>query len=340
MAYESGIPWQQQYGSNSAQSGDIDDWAELTAETPVALVSVKAIVARGFIYLIGSPFYLSTYYRAPVNTDGTIGSWSSYSLGTTLNNTAECLIAGSKIYIVGDGTTTVRYATLATDGSIGSWTSANSLPAARVRGRAMIIGRRMYYIGGHNSTAQSSVYYTDLDSNDVIGTWSTSGDSLPSGRCDFALVYAGDKIHVVSGITNPMSTYVTGGFTASVSSNVIGAWSASTYDLPVEIANAQVAVSTNTAYIIGGFSGSTTSVFTFYASIDGEGNLSSWSYGTELPYAASRSGGASAITSSKIYILGGWNDGGNQVKLVSASFAGGLNDYMGGTAQVVWLYTC
>lgn len=215
-----------------------------------------------------------------------------------------------------------------------------AFPDSRYGGRAIIIDRRMYYIGGTPSAddAVTSVYYSDLDAADLPGSaWYSSANTLTNARRDGMLVYTGSKIYYFGGCGSNLIALNTG-LVASVTGNVIGSWSAAPYNLPTYNKFAQVAVSGDTAYIIGGYNNfSTPDVLSTvsYTNINASGALGSWATGGALPTNAERYGGDAIITSSKVYLIGGSNDSGATTYLVSASFAGGMNDYAPASS---WLF--
>ena len=75
----SGKPWKQQYHFNTSQTGDITGWTT-GPSLPGNVVYSQAIVTNGRVYLLGGhngSGYIATIYTAPINSDGTLGSWTT-----------------------------------------------------------------------------------------------------------------------------------------------------------------------------------------------------------------------------------------------------------------------
>ena len=90
----SGQPWRQQYAFNKTQSTDITGWTTGTALPGTVGVS-QAIVTSSRVYLLGgliNDSWSSTVYTAPINSDGTLGTWTT---GTELPTTG--IVTGKQI---------------------------------------------------------------------------------------------------------------------------------------------------------------------------------------------------------------------------------------------------
>jgi hypothetical protein len=120
-------------------SGAVGTWTQLTNPLPQALMGASATVHNGYLYVVGglnsSGAPVNTAYSAPVNADGTIGTWttSTNSLPTARAFGAMVVFGGVIYYIDGDpnasippndqgvGDKDVYYAS-AVRGVIGAWT--------------------------------------------------------------------------------------------------------------------------------------------------------------------------------------------------------------------------
>lgn len=352
MATQNGFPWQQQYDFNTSQSGEITDWEVTTTANPSSLSGQsQSIVAFGFVFIFHGN--LANCRRAPINTDGTIGSWTSVSTGIASNfNSAEFILAGDKLYCIGgiddssghaESSTTVQYATIGTDGSIGSWTTASSLPSGRRFGRTIIVSGRLYYIGGQQirylvqyssfvEDSKAEVFYADLNSNNVIGTWSTSANSLPQGRGKACVALAGERIYLQGGEYNSNKRYQI--YYADISGNSIGSWSTDlTYEnTNMQHSNACCVVTNSTLYVIGGESssgggGNKREVYWIPFNEIGEFESPGWSSAEFLPFPAGISYATAVVTSAYVHIIGGLDNSGWAPYILSAPFDGGSNSY-------------
>ena len=111
----SGQPWRQQYAFNTTQSSDITGWSTGTS-LPTALSHSQAIVTKNRVYLLGGfngSSSVSTVYTAPINSDGTLGTWST---GTSLPGAlygSQAIVTQNRVYLMG-GWTTAGVATVYT----------------------------------------------------------------------------------------------------------------------------------------------------------------------------------------------------------------------------------
>lgn len=359
MAFGNGLPWQQQYDTNTTQSGEITGWAISSIANPTSLSGqAQSIVIHGFVFIFSGT--VTSCRRASINTDGTIGAWTSVSTGLSSNlNSSEFILVGNKLYAVGgvtdasghnESATTVQYATIGSDGSIGSWTAAASMPAGRRYGRLIIIADRMYYIGGSAirylveftsfvEESKADVFYADIDSSGVTGTWSTSANSLPQGRDRACVALAGGRIYLQGGEYNASKRYHL--YYADISGSNIGSWSTETTyeDTNMQHSNACCIVTNNTMYIIGGAdSSSGKKRMVYWIGLGETGNLESpgWSSAQFLDSPAGIAFATAVALKTKLYIIGGLDNSGWAPYILSAPFSGGFESYQSASS---WLLT-
>lgn len=97
------------YTATIDQTGLISTWSNAST-LPTPLSQTRLIASRNRVYLIGgynpSGAYVSTVYNAPINQDGTLGSWvSGTSLPQKLNKT-QAIIVKNRVYLLGGLNTT------------------------------------------------------------------------------------------------------------------------------------------------------------------------------------------------------------------------------------------
>ena len=170
--------------------GSINSFDTTTA-LPVALANGSTFAANGYLYYMGgingSGTTVGATYYAPLNSDGSLGSWTSTtSLPTTAANFASVVMNGN-VYMI-KNSTTVSYAPLNSNGTIGTWVSdSNALPVSLTGMGAVTYNGYIYVMGGYNGTAgTTAVYYTSgartmvAGSLDLVGltaAGSMTGDS-------------------------------------------------------------------------------------------------------------------------------------------------------------------
>jgi hypothetical protein len=161
-----------------AADGTISSWTKMTP-LPDKRSHQAAAVAAGAIWLTGglegdpasNAPALDDVLRAPINADGTLGSWTTVgTLPAPLCVHSE-LAVGNTIYVVGgiegsvDFTANVRRASVAADGTIGAWEDAPMLPSAR--GHVLetpLWNQRIYSVGG-------SIFDLSVLGDVVVGTF-------------------------------------------------------------------------------------------------------------------------------------------------------------------------
>jgi len=96
----------------------------------------------------------STVYSAPINSDGSVGLWTTQTNSLPLGLTYHAMSAwNGRLYVTGGyagyAVSTVYSAALNPDGSVGSWTQqTNSLPQAIQTHAMSAWNGRLYVTGG------------------------------------------------------------------------------------------------------------------------------------------------------------------------------------------------
>lgn len=242
-------------------NGSVGTWVTNGTSLPVALRASFGLAYNGYMYVMGglnnSNARLSTIYYAPINVDGSLGSWTTNS--TALPQTLQesmTIARDGYLYIFGGYSgsvlTTVRYAPINVDGSIGSWTTDTALPAARSATTAVLQNDKVYLVGGLDSgvASMTSVVYADFDADHSMGMW-TTGTSLPDAR-NTAGVVASDGYIYVTGGAKLGSVQNTVYSTKVKSDGTLGSWTSSANLIsPATSGHASVAHN-NFVYVIGG----------------------------------------------------------------------------------------
>lgn len=329
-----GKPWQLQYGINNGFDGVIDNWIVDTA-LPAALDG-RVLVTRYYAYLIGVRNSGITptvnVYRAPINPDGTLGTWAVSPHPLPAAVTAPGVVATrDRVYVVGGYTGTdtpsavVYSAAIEFDGTLGSWRTELPLPAAAAWPSVVVINHKLYAIGGwlSNTTSASAVYVANVNADGTLSAWAAAA-ALPTPRGVCNTFTTRSRLYVLGGMQN--YTNFTDGYTATINADgTLGSWT-SAPALPIAAREIGVYVTSKRVHLIGGKkSGSGAYSATYSAAINPDGTLGSWTQGPNLPAAISY--GGLFATSSRIYQCGGLGDGGVTADVYSAALPGGLNSY-------------
>ncbi len=308
-----GQPWKQQNNINSADTLTPTNWTTGT-NLPTALYYSQAIVTTNRVYLAGGNSNsgpVSTVYTAPINADGTLGTWTT---GTSLPGAlwaSKVLITSNRVYLLGGRNSTnatvstVYTAPINADGTLGTWTTGTSLPAALAYAAIVKTSSKVYLIGGNNSSGNlvNTVYMANINIDGTIGGW-TSGTNLPDAWSHAQAVATSTQLYLLGGVSGSGS-YTSAIYNAPINPDgSLGAWSLSNVSLPSALAYSQVAVISNRVWLFGGYVGSNGDTSkTYSAVIKSNGTLGVWSTGADLPGIMSRS--QVVLTLNRVYLLGG-----------------------------------
>ncbi len=164
----------------------------------------QAVVTNSRVYLLGgyNGSAVSTVYQAPINADGTIGTWTT---GTSLPGAlygSQAVVTNSRVYLLGGSNggavSTVYQAPINTDGTIGTWTTGTSLPGALDYSQAVVTNSRVYLLGGFNGSAVSTVYqapFTGGANNYLSGGANGTSYSYNAPNVDPAYFYIPDMAY-------------------------------------------------------------------------------------------------------------------------------------------------
>ena len=336
FVYNNGQPWKQQYSFNTSQTAVLGTWTTSATGLYLGVRSAASLVTNCYAYILGgrdNSNIRSTIQMAPVNSDGTLGSWVSGGVLPASLTGGQVVLTKNRIYYIGGNTgsvsSVVYTAPINSDGTLGSWTTGNSLVTAVSEATAVITNNRIYLLGGTTNAAAaiatsvsgavSTVQTATIDSNGLIGTWSTT-TSLPAVLCYSALVQTLGRVYLLGGCN--ASGGISTVYTAPVNTDgTLGSWTTGVA-LPIVHYGHQAVIVHTKAYIFG-ISGKTN---VYYATVASDGTIGTWSAGTAL--ASYQGYGTVVITSSRLYLFGGNTGGVYQPRISYVAFAGGLNNYL------------
>ncbi len=173
-------------------NGTIGAWNTTTA-LPQTIESATSVEYNGYVYEIGgsnNSSALSTVYYALVNSNGTLGTWTSTSSLPVVNDCATSVEYNGYIYEIGGSGncyipyTSVYYSQINSNGTIGNWIlSDNTLPNTLDVSVSVVYNGYIYEIGGGETGGYSvdTVYYSQIGSNGNPGPWELSVNPLPLG---------------------------------------------------------------------------------------------------------------------------------------------------------------
>lgn len=268
-----------QYVSTNNLNSKSGAWASAGSSFTTARYMFSTVAYNGYLYVLGgcsagsggscTTFQNDVQY-APINVDGTIGSWNSTTAFTGAGGRfgLQALAFNNYLYILGGctaGSTTactgiqndVWYAPFKADGTIGSWTSTTSFTTARYFFGAATYNGYAYILGGctvSSCTGASDVQYAKFNSNGTIGTWNTTTALLAANYRGMSianngfLYYMGGCASATCNSVQSVNDY------ASINSDgTIGPWMVSVFAAASRYgAGWLFDPSTNEAYMIAG----------------------------------------------------------------------------------------
>lgn len=196
--------------------GTLSPWVEESSQMVEARGDAVGFATDSYIYAIGginATDFLTTVERAPINSDGTLGVWTTIGATTTIVGDEGALIQYNQfIYVIGGygydndvgylaAVPDIYQTTINPDGSLGTWTLLSSkLVTGRVDFSAILIDTTIYVVGGYNergnyaSSIERAFVYED-------GTLSAFTDisAAAAAHVDEGLFYDGTYLNVIGG---------------------------------------------------------------------------------------------------------------------------------------------
>ncbi|MHB8362605.1 MAG: Kelch repeat-containing protein [Patescibacteria group bacterium] len=246
-------------------SGTLGSWTATTS-LPQATSSATSVVYAGFIYEIGGTNGgndFSTVDYAPINSNGTLGSWTATSSLPTATNVATSVEYNGYVYEITGctpatacSTTTVDYAPINSNGTLGSWIATTPLSTALSGATSVVYNGYVYEIGGMhgNQATVTTVDYAPINSNGTLGSWTVTTSLPQTTNYATSVVYNGYIYEIGGAVLGGDSGSVTVAVDyALINSNgTLGSWTATT-SLPVATQTATSVTYNGYVYEIGGF---------------------------------------------------------------------------------------
>lgn len=286
-------------GSVAGDSGCGAAWCNATT-LPATRIATSAVAYNGWVYMMGgrtgATSVTTQVHRAPVNIDGSLGSWTQ----ATSLNTARFGHGGEVwngyMYVTGGCPTaassqcasysnTVEYAPVHTDGSLGTWRTTDTFTTSRNFHGSAIWNGNLYILGGCTSGSCSSysntIYYAGIDAAGAVAAWATTTNISASLRYHTSFAYNG-YVYVVGGLSG--ATHYTNVRYAPINAvGTVGTW-ANTSALNTGRSQHAATILNGYMYVTGGqISGGVRIDTVEYAPINSDGTVGTWNYTSALP---------------------------------------------------------
>lgn len=300
-------------------NGLIDSWTLNGAyDFPLGWAFHAAVAYNGYLYITGGAnppsLYTSATSFAPIQTDGTLGSWNVASNNFTDARYRHTAVAyKGYLYVIagndpgGNQRSDVQYAPILSNGDLGPWNAVNlpSLNTARSGHTSVVYKGFIYVLGGDNASpgTLNDVEYSQIGSNGTLGPWITSPKTFTTGRFLHTSVAYNGYLYVIGGYTG--TDYANDVQFAPINSDgSIGDWAPTTSFEKKRNAHTSFAYN-GFLYVMGGHDGTYLKDVQF-AAFGANGRIGPWRHTTELPIAVYGSG---ADYNGWAYITGGYQVG-------------------------------
>jgi prepilin-type N-terminal cleavage/methylation domain-containing protein len=289
--------------------GSISNWSSTTA-LPSVLENHFGVANNGYIYTLGgedSVAATSTVYFAPINSDGSIGNWTTFQpLPETLYKEAATVYNGH-IYAAGGWgksglNKTVYQTTFCSPDPLNTWKTTTQLPQKLQYHANVGYNGYLYTMGGWDSGshATTTVNYAFLNATGSISNWSSTA-ALPGAIVSESGAAYNGYIYVTGGCDSTCTDTTTVTYALLNGDGSISNWS-STTALPSPIENLSTVAYNGYLYTTGGYhSGPLSTVY--FAPINSTGSLGNWSSTKALPGTVDLH--FAAVNNGYIYTAGG-----------------------------------
>jgi N-acetylneuraminic acid mutarotase len=286
--------------------GHIQTWGGATAFA-TARYNHTTAAYNGFLYVIGGTTgsaYLNDIQFAPINSNGTIGTWTATTSFATPRAAHASAVYNGYLYVTGgtDGTpmSDVQFAPLNADGSVGAWSATSSFTTARSDHTSVAWNGYLYVIGGIGSASLDDVQVAPIRADGTVGAW-TATTPFPTARDSHTSVAYNGFLYVIGGRDG--TTYYDLVHVAPLNlDGTVGAWSAGTFMAGGLYDHASVAFN-GYLYVIGGRRASSNYRFVNQAPLLPNGAIGEWE--SSNPISTTRYAHAAAAYGSRLYVLGG-----------------------------------
>jgi N-acetylneuraminic acid mutarotase len=234
--------------------------------------------------------------------------------------------SGTTLYLIGGeaatgATASVLSTTVSDDGNLSKWTEAVALPAPRSHATVLNLSGVPYVIGGLDASGQptQTVYEGTVDQGALTG-WTESTDlALPVGLSDAVGTSTASGLYLFGGRTADGLSAKTWFSELGATTAKLGAWTELT-ELPLPEARAEATVANTGAsvYVLGGVGPNGVSNMVFYLGLDSKGKPAlnpkterpfGWGVSTAQSASAAlpepRAGATTFVNSGAIWVIGG-----------------------------------
>lgn len=292
----------------------INSWTSTTS-LPNPVASHISFSRNNKLYLIGgaTTSVIPQNIYADLNANGSISSWINSNVNSPSRYFHASVIKDDNVYLIGGAnfppqihSASVYRGKINSFNIINQWDNMSSLPEPLSLGAATTVGNKIYFAGGTNDSGESSdVYMTTIDSDGTIGNWTPAGQ-LPEPLSGLGLIEHNGYLIALSGQNGSGQKKNKVYKTALNSDGTLTGWQETTSLPEATYRGGFVKVGSKIVTIAG--IGSTNNFHNkvFFADINNDGTISSWTQSQHnLPQSICC--GAATYANGYIYYSGGYN---------------------------------
>jgi hypothetical protein len=275
------------------------------------------VAYNGYIYAFGgfrNAAYQSSVLRAPLNADGTIGTWTTITSMPAIAGSPGFAYYNGYIYIIGGRdesvnayTDTVQYASFNSDGSL-NWGTTTTFPNLVATHSAYAYNGYLFAVGNLKNNVSTTIQVAPINTDGTLGSWTTQTNGFSTARTNESMVIYNGYMYIAGG--NSGSTYLSSIEKAAVNTtnpanaaSVVGTFSSATSLQEVRSTFSFVVLKGNLYALGGSSSGSVDTLTTEYVPINSDGSLGTWKYST--PLTSTQANNGTAVAGDNIYLVSG-----------------------------------
>lgn len=264
------------YTATIATDGTIGTWSTAPISLPSGITRSQLFTYLGKLYIVGgnNTTDQANVWRANINTDGTITSFTTLTNLPFTASSHQCAPVQNKVFLAGGfqngvASAAIHCAVIDANGDFSPWMNSITYPAIvdfpyAITNHVMtVINRRGYLIGGliDGTTATNNIWYNEFDDDDAMTVWKAA-PPFPETVYNASLIVTNECLYVIGGVMN--GGYSNRIYFASIRADgSLGTWSAGG-TLPTTMSASRTLVTGGKIYILGGFNGSTNALTATY----------------------------------------------------------------------------
>lgn len=196
------------YSAPLNPTGGVGGWSALLSSLPLSLRHHGAAAYAGRLYVTGgfSAAIQDGVYFAPLQPDGTLGSWRPTTSLTPSLYRHKTVAWNGYLYVIGGDNGSgpvpdVRFAKILSDGTVGSWSATAALPKPLRDAAVAAADGRLYVIGGATAAAgglSDSVYVASFNADGTLSPFA-SASPLIEPLEESSLVEADGRLYLLGG---------------------------------------------------------------------------------------------------------------------------------------------